>query len=189
MTFKQRFDQKYKSDPNLFGREPMPVLKEALKYVSGGKALDLGVGNGRNALYLLDNGFEVTGVDISEEGIKSLKQNLPEHAKIKLSVSDVADYETDEKFDLICAVGLLHFFDIQNIKKLIKKMKDYTKMGGINVIGAKMTQNFRNDLPYVFKHKELKRFYTGKDWKIKYYKEIKRYRSKVATIIALKKSL
>lgn len=186
MRFKKRFDQKYKQTPDVFGSSPMPILEKALEIVPNGKALDLGVGNGRNALYLLDKGFEVTGVDMSEEGIKFLKQKLSGNEKIKLIVEDVTKFQTDEKFDIVCAIGLLHFLEVEDIEKLIQKMKNFTKSGGVNVIGAKMTQNFVGDLPHVFKHNELKKMYQNKGWNIPWYKELSRPRGKVATIIAKK---
>ena len=186
MDFKNRFNQKYKDNPNVFGTRPMPVLEKALEYISGGTALDLGVGNGRNALYLLSKDFDVTGVDMSEEGIELLRNRVPEGSKLKLIVSSVLDFETDEKFDLICAVGLFHFLNIEDINNLIIKMKRLTKNGGINVIATRMTQNLRQDLPHVFKPNELKNFYVETGWEIKEYQETDRGRTTIASLIAQK---
>ena len=186
MDFKNRFNQKYKDNPNVFGTRPMPVLEKALEYISGGTALDLGVGNGRNALYLLSKNFDVTGVDMSEEGIELLRKRVPEGSKLKLVVSSVLDFETDKKFDLVCAIGLLHFLNIEDINKLIIKMKELTKDDGINVIAARMTQNLRQDLLLVFKPNELKNFYMEGDWEIKEYQEMDRGRAKLASLIVQK---
>jgi tellurite methyltransferase len=186
MNFQNRFDQKYRNDPTIFGQSPMPILKKALNYVSSGKALDLGVGNGRNAAFLLSKSFEVTGVDVSEEGIKILRQKFPHNPKLKLIVADVLNFKTKEKYNLVCAIGLLHFLKLEDAKKLIAKMKKFTQNGGVNVIGARMTQNYRQDLPHVFKHNELKDFYTKGTWEIKHYEEINRGHSQIATLIAQK---
>jgi len=186
MDFRNRFNQKYKNNPNAFGQSPMPILEKALDYVSSGKALDLGVGNGRNATYLLSKSFEVTGVDISEEGIKILKQKFPHHPKLKLIIADVLSFETKEKFDLVCAIGLLHFLKFEDIKKLIFKMKGFTQNGGINVIASRMNQNYKQNLPHIFKHNELKEFYRENAWEIKHYEEISKGYSQIATLIAQK---
>jgi tellurite methyltransferase len=187
MNFKNRFDQKYKNIPNVFGDKPMPIIEKALEYVSKGTALDLGVGNGRNTIYLLSKGFKVTGVDMSEEGIKLVKSKVPEESDLKLIVSDVLNYETDEKFDFICVIGLLHFLEIEDINTLIGKIKSYTKPGGLNVIGAKMTQNYIGDLPHVFTQGELKEFYTvDNNWIVKEYIEQGGEQRKVAMLIAQK---
>jgi len=186
MRFKRRFNQKYKETPDVFGRAPMPILEKAVKIIPAGNALELGVGSGRNALYLLDKGFKVTGVDMSKEGIRLLREKFSDESKLELVVKDVTKFDTKNKFDLVCAIGLLHFLDIKNIKSLVQKMKGFTKPGGINVIGAKMTQNLREDLPHVFKENELKEIYEEGNWKIVHYKEISRSRGKVATLIAKK---
>ncbi|MBN1162739.1 methyltransferase domain-containing protein [Patescibacteria group bacterium] len=188
MSFKSRFNQKYKDTPNVFGDKPMPIIENALKYVSSGLALDLGVGNGRNTIYLLSRGFRVTGVDMSKEGIALVKERVPKGSDLNLIVSDVLDFETTEKFDFVCAIGLFHFLNIESINKIIKNMKDFTKSAGLNVIAARMTQNYMGDLPHIFVHDELKSYYsTDEDWEILEYKEQGNMHRKVTMLIAQKK--
>jgi len=186
MSFKDRFNLKYKHTPDVFGVKPMPVLEKALNYIPGGKALDLGVGNGRNTIYLLSKSFELTGVDMSKEGINVLKERVSNNSKLTLIVSDVTQFEIEEKFDLVLAVGLLHFLNTKDVKSLINKIKGWTKQGGLNVLAVRMVQNFRQDLPHIFKHDELKEFYQNKDWEIMEYGEGVAKRAKVASLIARK---
>lgn len=186
MSFKNRFDEKYKTTPRLFGGEPMPLVKKVLKYTSGGKALELGVGNGRNTLFLLSNSFEVTGVDISEEGIGILRERAKGDSNLNLIVSDVLEFESTEKFDLVLAIGLLHFLEKESIDSLVNKMKKWTTKGGLNVIATRMVQNNRRDLPHIFVNNELKNYYQNKDWKIEEYDEIEKGERKLASLIARK---
>jgi len=164
----------------------MPIVEKAVKYVPEGSVLELGVGNGRNTLYLLSKSFKVTGVDLSEEGINILKERSGNNPNLKLIVSNVMEFETDKKFDMILAIGLLHFLDQEDIKKLIIKMKHLTRSEGINVIATRMTQNMRNDLPHVFKQNELKAFYQQSGWDILKYTEYDRKHTKIATVISKK---
>ena len=187
MQFGNRFDQKYRNSPDLFGNEPMPIVKEALKYVPRGKALDLGVGSGRNSLFLLQKSFQVTGVDVSQEGIDIIRKQAKGNPHLNLVVSDVTKFKTDDKYDLVIAIGLLHFLNTNQIHELISNMKSWTKEGGFNVIAARMTQNFRGDLPHVFQPNELKKLYSKKPWSIKKYKEGLGKNAKIASIIAQKK--
>src|SRR5262245_27594799 len=51
-----------------FNLKPNRLLVEAVKDLKPGLALDVGMGQGRNALYLAQQGWEVTGIDLAEEG-------------------------------------------------------------------------------------------------------------------------
>ena len=74
---KERWNKKYETKTYLFGREPIPFLKDHIDLLPPGAALDLAMGEGRNGVFLATKGFQVTGVDISEAGLKKLKPSLP----------------------------------------------------------------------------------------------------------------
>jgi tellurite methyltransferase len=181
--FSGRFNQKYKSNRNVFGSTVLPVVKGAMKYVSSGEALDLGAGNGRNTIFLVSQSFKVTSVDTSKEGLDILKERIQEKDKLETVLSDVREFETDKKYDLVLAIGLLHFLSKEEGEELIKKIQKWTKKGGVNVLGAKMSQNMMGDLPHIFENNELRKYYEKEDWDIKHYSE-----NGVAFIIARKVS-
>lgn len=52
---------------------PDPWLLRAMPFLSPGSVLDIACGRGRNALYLAEKGFTVTGIDISDQGLKMLR--------------------------------------------------------------------------------------------------------------------
>ena len=45
-----------------------------MPYLKGGRALDVGCGTGRNALYLSQNGFNVEAWDVNENSLQTLRQ-------------------------------------------------------------------------------------------------------------------
>src|SRR5262245_4000274 len=57
-----------------FNLKPNRLLVEAVKEVKPGLALDVGMGQGRNALYLAQQGWEVTGIDLAGEGIRKARE-------------------------------------------------------------------------------------------------------------------
>jgi ketosteroid isomerase-like protein len=57
-----------------FNLKPNRLLVEAVKEVKPGLALDIGMGQGRNAIYLAQQGWEVTGIDLAEEGIRQARE-------------------------------------------------------------------------------------------------------------------
>ncbi len=67
------YDKHYQTE-NLFG-EPYPELIDFFTaYPERGKLLDLGYGQGRNAIPLARMGYEVTGIDISRVGIEQMNK-------------------------------------------------------------------------------------------------------------------
>lgn len=73
---------------------PEKVLIENINYLKKGSVLDIACGDGRNSLFLLDNGFEVTGVDFSYKALERLerfaerKKYVVNTKQIDLSISD-----------------------------------------------------------------------------------------------------
>ena len=52
---------------------PEKSIVQNLEYLKRGSVLDIACGDGRNSLYLLKNGFEVTGVDFSNKALERFK--------------------------------------------------------------------------------------------------------------------
>jgi len=67
---KEKWNKKYETKTYVFGKEPISFLSNNIQLLPKGRALDLAMGEGRNGVYLAKNGFDVTGIDISEEGLK-----------------------------------------------------------------------------------------------------------------------
>ena len=181
-----RFNQKYSANPQLFNTPPLPVVVKAAEALEGGRVLELGVGNGRNAKYLLDESLFVTGVDSSQEGLRVLRGEVGDNSNLELICDDVMGFLTDEQYDLVVATGLLHFLDAADIDKLLDKMTAWTKPGAINAVAVRMTQNPPGNLPHVFDRDELRSMYEQVGWSIEYYHEADKNDHRVASIIARK---
>ena len=72
----ERWDTRYgKAESFVYGSEPVSFLKEQMPTLAHrkGRALCLAVGEGRNALYLAQQGFEVVAVDISAVGLEKCR--------------------------------------------------------------------------------------------------------------------
>ena len=69
------WDRAY-SDPSLvFNTTPNAFLTEVVKGLKPGRALDIGMGQGRNSVYLAKLGWDVTGFDISERGMELARKS------------------------------------------------------------------------------------------------------------------
>jgi SAM-dependent methyltransferase len=69
------FDKVYASDRPSFNQNPSALLVEAIEGRPPGQALDVAMGQGRNALFLAQRGWSVTGFDVSETGLTVARTN------------------------------------------------------------------------------------------------------------------
>ena len=70
----KRWNDRFGRKEFAFGKEPNPFLKKHIRLLPKGKALDIASGEGRNAVFLAQHGFEVDAVDISEKGLKKARK-------------------------------------------------------------------------------------------------------------------
>ncbi len=89
-----------------FRKEPNRLLVRTVEGVAPRKALDLAMGQGRNALYLASRGWKVTGVDISDEGIHQARAAAAERNLVLDAVlSDVNDHDFGTaRWDLVTMI-------------------------------------------------------------------------------------
>ncbi len=59
------WDKRYRDAERSAGAEPAEFLREVLHLLPPGRALDLAMGGGRNAIFLAAHGWRVTGIDWS----------------------------------------------------------------------------------------------------------------------------
>jgi tellurite methyltransferase len=170
MTFMDQEDieKSYKKKDVLWGTKPNRYVSQLPKMLKKGKILDLGVGDGRNALYLAQKGFDVVGVDILKDALKNfLRFARGKNLKVKGMNRDISDYNFKEFYNAIICIGAIHFLNRQKTLLLIKRMKQQTLKEGINIIVAFTTDDEGNkthpSLHFIQKG-ELEVYY--KDWKI-----------------------
>ena len=126
---KIRWDKKYATKKYLFGREAIPFLQDHVDLLPKGHVLDLAMGEGRNSVYLATKGFQVTGVDISAEGLKKAATLAAElGVTITTVVADLESYEIPaNSFDVIICTYYLQ-------RDLFPKIATALKPGGIALI-------------------------------------------------------
>ena len=66
----QRWDERYSRDEYVWHLEPNRFLPDLVADLAPGRALDLACGEGRNTVWLAQQGWTVTGVDFSAVGIE-----------------------------------------------------------------------------------------------------------------------
>lgn len=88
---------------------PHPYLVDELSNASPGTALELGCGDGANAIWLATRGWTVTAVDVSQialDGAAAFAQEAGVASRVQWHRADLRDWTTTETFDLAAAFYL-----------------------------------------------------------------------------------
>lgn len=102
--------------------------------------LDLCGGTGSHANMLINDGHSVTIVDRSIDMLKVARQK---NHQIKTILSDIFEYDFDINYDMIiCMYGAIHYTnDLQQIQKLIGRMRQHLKTGGKVLFDLRFSDN------------------------------------------------
>ena len=150
----------------------------ATPYLQGGRALDVGCGQGRNTLYLSQlsqHSFEVDAWDVNPQSLQKLQQIIDTECiqNIHLQQRDLnADPSITGTYDFICCTVVMMFLQATTVKPLIAQMQQATKVNGFNLIVCAMDTPdlpVQADFPFAFKTGELSALYEG--WNIVKYNE------------------
>ena len=109
--------------------EPAQFLVENIDLLPRGRALDIAMGSGRNAIYLAKMGFQVEGVDVSREAVEeTLARARDEGVSIQIQVEDLEKipYLDEEVYELVICFNYLQ-------RSLMPQMKNWVKPGGMLV--------------------------------------------------------
>lgn len=129
---KTQWDQRYSRPTFIFGKTPAKFIAENYQYIPfGATVLDLGMGEGRNAVFLAQKGYRVTGIDISSVAVKKANLLAQEFGvKIKGVVASLEQYKIQpNSYD---AIICFYYVD----RSLVEKMKSWLKPGGILIYEA-----------------------------------------------------
>ena len=179
--FRTQYEKCYEDDEYYWGLEPASFLDELIK-VTNKKAselsvLDIGCGEGKDAVYMAQQGCNVTAFDITESGIRKLKKlALSRAVEVEAYVADINDFEINKQFDIVYSTGTIQYLFDENIPLFFSKVREMIKIGGIvyfNVFVEKLFLELPPDWD-----KEEKMWKTGdlfgyfSDWKIHTINEV-----------------
>lgn len=99
--------------------------------------LDVGCGEGRNAIYMASKGHTVDAFDLSEAGIgKSKKIAQAQSVKVNFWVQDLGNFIFNKNYHVILSHGVLHLPEKDVRDNFIEQARLHTISGGFNVIGV-----------------------------------------------------
>lgn len=102
------WNQRYAAKELVWSLEPNIWLAQEAADLPPGRALDVGAGEGRNAVWLAGRGFAVTAVDFAEVGLaKAARLAAERGVTVDWVLADVTDYTPPGQFDLVL-IAYLH---------------------------------------------------------------------------------
>lgn len=120
------FNKAYTSPKPMFNTAPNAFLAEVIQEVKPGKALDVHMGQGRNAVYLAQKGWDVTGFDLSDQGL-AVAQCLAEKAGVKIKTILQSHEEFDfgrDRWDLVVMMYTwIPMSDLTYAKRICESLK------------------------------------------------------------------
>ena len=133
--FRTQYETCYAGDEYYWGLEPAPFLDELLEMVgtdpAGLKVLDIGCGEGKDAVYMAQRGCSVTAFDITESGIRKT-QRLAETrgVAIRAFTADINDFTIDDTFDIVYSTGTIQYLFDDRIVPFFEKVRAMVNVGG-----------------------------------------------------------
>jgi len=157
----KEWDERYRQGLAM-AEEPAALLVENRSLLpQGGKALDIGMGTGRNTLYLASLGFQVKGVDVSAVAVEKCRRKAQGLGlAIEAVVADLEHHELlVEEYDLI-----VNFYYLQ--RDLASRIVAALKPGGVLVFETYTVDQLQfgygpKKADYLLRPGELREMFAG----------------------------
>ena len=179
MSQKSSYDGRYAGQEYYWGTKPSAICHQVLQLLPPDQPvslLDIGCGEGRNAVFFAHNGYGVTAFDSSAAGVAKTER-LAEAANVPIAVfqADMNQYRLEETFDILFSTGVFHLIPRNLRQEVFAHYKGHTNCGGLNVFSVFVRKPFIGKAPdgdpgaEPWLSGELLTLYH--DWKIEYCTE------------------
>ncbi|TFI59733.1 class I SAM-dependent methyltransferase [Sphingomonas parva] len=133
MDHRQAWDDRYSVEHFVFGREPNAFLKSCAGYLRPGmRALALADGEGRNGVWLAEQGLDVLSTDISPRAQEKARRLAADrNTDLSFELVDLASWRwPPERFDLVVAI-FIQFAGPDLRERIFEGIRSTLKPGGL----------------------------------------------------------
>ncbi len=125
--------KRFSTEEYIYGKKPNEFVVEAKRFLPKGKILCIAEGEGRNAVYLAEQGFDVTAWDYAQAGLYKTKKLAKEKGvEVAIKLVDLADVQwQEEQWDAI--VHIFGHFPKPVMKRTMDGIKKALKPGGVYI--------------------------------------------------------
>ena len=119
------WDKRYQSVDRVWSIGPNLYVKDRLRGNSPGRGVDLAAGEGRNSVWLAEQGWSMTAIDFSEVAVA---KGIGQDSGIEFVVADVLDWEPTGEFDLVL-IAYLQLRETE-FEKMVRRSVEWLSPGG-----------------------------------------------------------
>jgi SAM-dependent methyltransferase len=127
------WDERYKTEDYVYGREPSQFLARNIEYLNAGdEVLSVADGEGRNSVFMAEQGTKVTAIDSSAVGLEKARRLAKERSvTVDFQLADLKGYNWGvEKYDVVAAI-FIQFADPTFRAEIFNGMESAIKPGGL----------------------------------------------------------
>jgi SAM-dependent methyltransferase len=140
------WNQRYASEELVYGEAPNDFLRAMSdRLPKTGRALDIGAGEGRNALFLASRGLDVLAVDQSIVGMQKAQRLARERAlRLHTQAIDLRDFNADKgSFDVVSSIFVHLPAELR--AAVHQRVAEWLKPGGVFLLEAYAPDQIERD--------------------------------------------
>ncbi len=120
------------------------------------KLLDIGCGEGKDAVFFARCGYDVSAFDLSVAGIEKVKRLAADaNVTVNAFTADIENYRLDCNYDILYSSGVLHYLSLELRKEIIDNYRLHTNTGGLNAFNVFIEKPFITPPPENEEHARL----------------------------------
>lgn len=169
------YDEQYQKDEFYWGLQQSPLAEQVAEILpedrTNKRVLDIGSGEGRDAIYFAKCGFQVDALELSAPGTAKIRQYSKKTGyTVNVLHANMVGYELTGMYDVIYSIGALQFLPLDLRQSHFEKYKRHTPLGGLNAHLVFVEKPFITIAPdwqkdeFFYLSGDLARYYY--DWEI-----------------------
>lgn len=140
------YENRYQKDDYYWGVVPNQLCYEIMKLkppVKPLKVLDIGCGEGKDAVFLAKNGYFVSAFDATDNGIEKAKQ-LADKVGVYVDFfkANIEDFRLTKNYDIILCSGVMHFVRPEFRAGIFENLKQSTNSNGVHAMNVFVEKPF-----------------------------------------------
>lgn len=166
------FEDKYADDSYYWGLVPSRMCYKVMQIcppIRKMRVLDIGCGEGKDAVYFAHNGYVVDAFDLAITGVNKTRR-LADATGTRINVfqANLLDYRLEYQYDIIFSSGVFNYIPVESREQLISDYQDHTNPNGIHALNVFIKKPFVEFAPEkesssnIWKSGELATHYS--DW-------------------------